>query len=272
MKRTSNISCSCCFAAARIGIFLAWFWLGGVPLTAQEPAQAQAQPEEAAPAEGPSGTNDVGQSESLTGDEQVSTNGTSGLTNITAGEQSRMSGREARERRFRRQRASQAGTNGAADSASNTNGSPVSLDYSAFKVVADRNIFNPNRRSGSRTGPAPPPREYLTLVGTMSYEKGSFAFFSGTDSKVAKLADSIAGFKVTNITPTAVKLESGTNEFDLRVGMQLRREEEGPWVVSSGPATYTASAAPATGSNTTSSSDAAESDIIKKLMARRAQE
>ena len=62
----------------------------------------------------------------------------------------------------------------------------------------------------------------------MTYEKGTFAFFDGTSSeykKALKLADAIAGYKVTNIAPNGVKLASGTNELDLSVGAQLRREE-----------------------------------------------
>ena len=70
----------------------------------------------------------------------------------------------------------------------------------------------------------------------MSYEKGTFAFFDGTSSdykKALKLTDSIAGYKVTNIAPNSVKLASGTNELELSVGAQLRREEDGPWLLAS---------------------------------------
>jgi hypothetical protein len=112
----------------------------------------------------------------------------------------------------------------------------------------------------------------------MSYEKGTFAFFDGNSSdykKALKLADSIAGYKVTNIAPNAVKLASGTNELELSVGAQLRREEDGPWLLSSQAISYSATpsstatngAATATGSDT--ASGGAESDIIKRLMQKR---
>ena len=74
----------------------------------------------------------------------------------------------------------------------------------------------------------------MTLVGTMTYEKGTFAFFDGTSSdykKALKLTDTIAGYKVTTIAPNGVKLASGTNEVELSVGAQLRREEDGPWLL-----------------------------------------
>jgi len=49
---------------------------------------------------------------------------------------------------------------------------------------------------------------------------------------VLKPEDTIAGFKVVAIETSHVKLASPTNEIELRVGMQLRREEEGEWQLS----------------------------------------
>jgi hypothetical protein len=160
------------------------------------------------------------------------------------------------------------------------------LDYATFKVVVDRNIFDPNRtarRPGDR-GPhaAPKSVDSLTLVGTMAYEKGSFAFFDGTSSdykKALKLNDVVAGHKVTNITPNSVKLAAGTNELELKIGMQLRREEDGPWSLSGQSGSYVAAPtstqntlATATSTGSDAASSAAESDIIKKLRQKREQE
>jgi hypothetical protein len=197
--------------------------------------------------------------------------------------------RRSRGRRSLRSRSDQPGGYGTAsdrneaNSAGETSNGPVSLDYAAFRLIADRNIFDPNRLPHGRGTPtvrrAPKSFDSLTLVGTMTYEKGTFAFFDGTSSdykKALKLADSIAGYKVTNIAPNAVKLASGTNELELSVGAQLRREEGGPWLLSSQSTSYaatpastsaTGSAAAATGSDTTSTS--AESEIIKRLMQKR---
>ena len=116
----------------------------------------------------------------------------------------------------------------------------------------------------------------------MSYEKGTFAFFDGTSSeykKALKLTDSIAGYKVTNIAPNGVKLASGTNELDLSVGAQLRREEDGPWLLASQSASYSATPA-STGTNAAATRPqlripplrGAESDILKRLMQRREKE
>jgi hypothetical protein len=115
---------------------------------------------------------------------------------------------------------------------------PGRPDYSAFKLINDRNIFDP-RRSGPpsariRTGrPRSTVVESLTLVGIMNYDqKGPLAFFDGTRSQyqaVLKPADTIAGYKLTDIEPSFVKLAVGTNEFRLPIGMQLRRDDQGKW-------------------------------------------
>ena len=201
--------------------------------------------------------------------------------------------RRSRDRRSNRSRSSKPGSSSSAgdysqggdrsqtNSASGTN----RLDYSAFKVVVDGNIFDPNRtshRPGQGPRPAPKSVDSLTLVGTMTYERGSFAFFDGTSSdykKALKLNDVVAGHKLTNITPNSVKLATGTNELELKVGMQLRREEDGPWSLSGQSGSYAAvptstqnTLATATSTNSDAASSAAESDIIKKLRQKREQE
>lgn len=129
-------------------------------------------------------------------------------------------------------------------------------DFSAFKIVNERNIFNSKRSRDSRE-----PTETRTiarrssrvqsfaLVGTMENGSGPLAFFEGSSSefrKVLKPEDNIAGFKVVAVQPSFVKLASTTNEMELRIGMQLVREEEGPWRISARPeslepSAYTAS-------------------------------
>ncbi|MGD0261560.1 MAG: hypothetical protein ABSD29_17235 [Verrucomicrobiota bacterium] len=205
--------------------------------------------------------------------------------------------RRSRGRRSFRSRSNQPGGSGSANDYSRgsdgaqtnalagTNTGPASLDYAAFKIIVDGNIFDPNRtsRRAPRVRSAPRSFDALTLVGTMSYEKGTFAFFDGTSSeykKALKLADAIAGYKLTNIAPNSVKLASGTNELELSVGAQLRREEDGPWLLSSQSTSYAATPAStstnAAATTTTTTSDAAllgaESDIIKKLMEKREKE
>lgn len=110
--------------------------------------------------------------------------------------------------------------------------------FEAFKIVAERNIFDPNRRQRSRGGPPPAetvkpkPIEAFTLVGAMSYSKGAFAFFEGTSSdyrKSVKPGDSIAGYKVSSVTTTNVTLEAGDKKVDLPVGSQMKRRGDEEW-------------------------------------------
>ena len=125
-----------------------------------------------------------------------------------------------------------------------TTNAPARLTYDSFRTISDRNIFNPSRfargsgRTTARTNSQPASRvESFSLVGIMAYEKGWFAFFDGTksDYKQALQTDGAIGeYKVVLVTPDAVKIATGTNTHVLKVGMQMRREDEGDWFLSEG--------------------------------------
>ena len=112
------------------------------------------------------------------------------------------------------------------------------LDESAFRIISERNIFNANRSGGTVRAPSsqrPARVETFTLVGTMAYEKGAFAFFEGSSSEFTKAIKPdglIAGHKVLDIYTSAVKLEADGREIELVIGSQMRREDEGTWHVS----------------------------------------
>jgi hypothetical protein len=171
-----------------------------------------------------------------------------------------------------------------AASAQQTN-APSRPDYSYFRVIADRNIFDPDRyphqsRSSRRNGRQGPLVDSFSLVGTMSYPKGTFAFFDGTSSdyrKAVKLDDAIAGYKVAEITRNAVTLTTTNKQIELKVGSQMRHEDQGGWqLVSQDESPVEAeenSAADTSSSSATESSSAGEgNDVLKKLMQQREQE
>ncbi len=154
---------------------------------------------------------------------------------------------------------------------------PAPTGFTAFKSIPEQNIFDTTRtrhRRGEREAERAPRVDTITLYGTFIYDKGPFAFFTGSGSEyqqVLSAGKSIAGYAIAEITGNGVKLTAGTNTIQLQVGMQLRRPEGGEWQVAGG------SAAPAVpGGNMdstaedTSSSDA--SDVEKKLMKQRQQE
>jgi hypothetical protein len=146
---------------------------------------------------------------------------------------------------------SPAGTNTPATAAA-ARPAPGKLDESSFRIVSERNIFNANRSGGSvriASTRRPPRVESFKLVGTMAYEKGTFAFFEGSNSeltKVLKAEGVIASHKVVAIQTDSVKLEAGGKIVDLPIGAAMRREDEGAWqlgeaVASSGNSSYVSS-------------------------------
>jgi hypothetical protein len=169
-------------------------------------------------------------------------------------------------------------TDGLAAGAQQTNRTSE-VDFSNFQVISERNIFNPSRtarhRSGGRQESA---ADAFSLVGTMKYTKGTFAFFDGTTSEYRKAvqnAGTIAGYKVTDITPTSVKLANGDKQLTMKIGTQMRREEKGAWqLVASGelPAETTETVDSASAEPAGNDSSTEGNDVLKRLMQRREQE
>jgi hypothetical protein len=106
--------------------------------------------------------------------------------------------------------------------------------FETFRLVSDRNIFNPNRtgrrdRSSEETAPR---LDQINLVGTMESDRGLRAFFDGSSAafrKALRAGDSIESFKITQVSPSGVELERDGKALSLRVGQQLRRPEGGEW-------------------------------------------
>ena len=173
-------------------------------------------------------------------------------------------------------------------------------DYASFsRVITERNIFDPNRYSHAPGTPRstyhPHPRSTsapaFSLVGTMSYEKGRFAIFSGNNAdlkKILVLNESIAGYTATEITPTQVTFQTPDKKMlVMRIG-DLMRQESGHWELA-GPGEVPAEtsaaepakpdseegAAPATtetSADPAAASSGAASEILKRLMQKREQE
>ena len=164
------------------------------------------------------------------------------------------------------------------------------LDQSSFRMISDRNIFNPSRTSRSSRGKSETePRkvikvESVSLVGTMSSEKGELAFFDGSGSefkKVVKAEETIVGFTVQQIAFSQVSLVREGKTLTLPVGGKLRRQDGGPWEVAGSAEKSSAEKASTEGSATSSeeaatddatSGDGGESDALKRLLKRREQE
>ena len=111
-------------------------------------------------------------------------------------------------------------------------GAPPSFE--PFQIIVERNIFSatPSRQAAEPQKLPQPSPERLILFGTMSYERGQFAFFDGSNPdfrKDLKLGEQIGGCVLTEIAATQVKLKAGEREWELPVGTCLLRENAGPW-------------------------------------------
>jgi hypothetical protein len=171
---------------------------------------------------------------------------------------------------------------------------PGATDFPKFsQFVTDRNIFDPARqphyyssgyrpKTRSRVRTAAPG---IMLVGTMSYEKGMFAFFNGNSAdlkKALQAGEKIADYTVTEISPSQVMLASADKkqQLRLRVGDGLR-QENGKWVFAGaaelpaepGSTETTAGSASGDSSTPATPTSAGESnDVLKRLMQLREKE
>jgi hypothetical protein len=155
-------------------------------------------------------------------------------------------------------------------------------DFSSFQVIVQRNIFDPNRypRENRQVRHHESGTPTFSLVGTMSYRKGMFAFFNGSSSdyqKAAQVGDTIAGYAVAKIDFDGVQLQLNGKETDMQVGSAMRQEGDG-WELSqpgnwsmagdTGSVNQDTNAAPALSLPTSG----AVSDVLKRLMEQRAQQ
>jgi len=181
------------------------------------------------------------------------------------------------------------------DALAQSNNVPGATDYPAFsRFIASRNIFDPNRQphvASSRTQPVRTTRTHsvsapaFSLVGTMAYEKGFFAFFSGNNEElkqVLPVAGEIAGYTVADVSSGHAVLEAAdkSQKLELKIG-DVVRQENGKWELSGqgevAAASAPASASPVVPGENAGSGDAAvpaapANDVLKRLMEKRAKE
>jgi len=112
-----------------------------------------------------------------------------------------------------------------------------------FDIIETRNIFNNERMPRSipirnipppRTNTPPPKIDYIVNRGMIDFDNKSYAFFEGNQSGfngVRSLSNNIAGYRITDIQSSFVRIESETNFFILPVGGEIRRTNNGPWKV-----------------------------------------
>lgn len=166
---------------------------------------------------------------------------------------------------------------------------PRPSEWAFYKIITDRNIFNPNRSPTNIEAPprdnTPAPRtDWFSLKGTMSYEEKAYAFFEGTGSQYNggfKTNDAIGGYKIAEIAGDHINLAASADKtIELRVGMQMRRVGSGPWTLVASPDLSATPESGDGGSGASSSSSGSGSgggsanvdEVMKRLMERRAKE
>jgi hypothetical protein len=158
------------------------------------------------------------------------------------------------------------------------------LDFDSFKIITQRNIFDPTR-SGRRVGRERPQLriERVLLVGTVVDPREEAAQFTGAGvpDKFLKVGDSLKDLKVVQITEDGVRLKGQSNTFvlDFEKRRSLRREENGPWQGSSDisdPAPVASANADEAGSSASTPAlkpaSGPDSDIIERLRKRKMEE
>jgi hypothetical protein len=110
------------------------------------------------------------------------------------------------------------------------------MNFDAFRLIGERNIFNPNRTGRrERTGGDQAPRvDTISLVGTMDSDRGLFAFFEGSETafrKALQAGESVEQFKVSRISTDSVDLDRNGTTYSVKVGQQFRRPEGADWAL-----------------------------------------
>ena len=158
---------------------------------------------------------------------------------------------------------------------SSTPPAPAPGDYENFRIIAERNIFNPNRIGRVREGgdgPAAPREDVLTLVGTLESDKGIVAIFDSPDSALRKAVrdgQSLGGFKIKSVDTNSVQLEGEKQSFSLNVNQRLRRIEQGEWKVSNVEPPPVAAPSGPDPSSAPLAIPANASEVLRRLMEQR---
>ena len=106
----------------------------------------------------------------------------------------------------------------------------------SFKLIQERNIFDPDRRRPREmrreTPVAPPREESFTLLGTMSYGERILAFFEGTQrdwSGAVELGNQVAGHTLKEVGFDNVLLELKGEILALQVGAGRSKRGDADW-------------------------------------------
>ncbi|MBE7558287.1 hypothetical protein HS125_04830 [bacterium] len=165
---------------------------------------------------------------------------------------------------------------------------PRDAGFERFRVIVERNIFEPNRGPARGHRPAqevrrddPPPVETLALLGAVVYDSTVVAVFTGSRPDfraTVRPGDNLADMRVAEIRIGGVTFEGASGRLELPVGWHLRRVAGGEWQVASGPLPQQvrrreeSRAVSASGSQPGRPAGVVESDTARRMRERRERE
>ena len=156
-------------------------------------------------------------------------------------------------------------------------------DFSEFRIILERNIFDPGRTPGygnaARSRERPPETERLYLKGVLIQKGAALAFFEGTKAAynaIRTTGESIGEFKISHIHTERIIIEGEGRRIEIPVGSGLMKEEGREWELSAALHSSAQSIPePKNAASTEGNApgdDEAMSDIMKKMMERRQKE
>jgi len=156
---------------------------------------------------------------------------------------------------------------------------PSRATFDDFRILGERDIFNPNRVSLSGRGAADAPAslaDRTTLVGVLAAGQSLAAFFDSSNSDLRKVlheGDAIAQFTVAHITNQGLDLVRDGKPLPMKVGQQLLRPPGTDWTVADGSRDFRRPAAEASATGAPGPSapsiPADASAVLKRLMENR---
>ena len=148
--------------------------------------------------------------------------------------------------------------------------------FSDYEIVAQRNIFDPNRsgsrrdrNSGENSGPV---ADQVQLVGTWLTNRQVVAFIEGNRpgyTGTPSLGASFEGYRFADITTEHVVLVKGDNRIVWPVGQRIERNGKGEWHLAGASA---APMQPATAAPATAESESTAKDLLQLMRERRQRE
>jgi len=160
-----------------------------------------------------------------------------------------------------------------------------SPEFSSFKIILERNIFDSDRRpfreNSDRSKPRPNPQQTdrFVLLGVLIHNENSLAFFEGSQKEYRKEfrpGESIAGYRITDISTVKVTLEKKGRQIPLLIGQGMSSTDGEDWSISMGTSPGmkddSLKNVPPVNPEKNKGKDANADDLLKKMMERREKE